>query len=200
MGEQRRGADGRMNKSGMRLWLITTIGAGLVACGDTGEPPLVAEDVLQLNVEANQVVFGLAHWVTSEGIRRARVEADTAFFIEDRALVELRMMHVVFFDAAGDTTSILTSLEGTYDWNTQDMVAERDVVVVNPKDGRRVETSVLYYNRAEDRIWGDQPTKIWEPDGTLVEGTAFETNSRMDRVDLTSPRMVRPGTQPQRER
>ena len=189
-----------MSTSAGRVCLIVALGAGLVACGDTGEPPLVAEDVLRLNVEANQVVFGLAHWVTSEGIRRARVEADTAFFIEDKALVELRMMNVVFFDAAGDTTSILTSLEGTYNWNTQDMVAERDVVVVNPKDGRRVETSVLYYNRAEDRIWGDQPTKIWEPDGTLVEGTAFETNSRMDRVDLTSPRMVRPGTQPRPER
>lgn len=185
----------------MRFWLITVLGVGLFACGETGDPPLVAEDVLQLNEEANQVcIGGCVHWVTSEGVRRARVEADTAFFIEDRALIDLRIMNVVFFDAAGDTTSILTSLEGTYDWNTQDMEAKRDVVVVNPKDGRRVETSVLYYNRAEDRIWGDQPTKIYEPDGTVVEGTAFETNSRMDRVDLTSPRMVRPGTQPQRER
>ncbi len=171
----------------LRFWLTAVFGAALVACGDTGEPPLVAEDVLQLNAEANQVCLGgCEHWVTSEGIRRARLEADTAFFIEDKALVELRTMNVVFFDAAGDTASILTSLEGTYNWNTQDMEARRDVVVVNPKDGRRVETSVLYYNRAEDRIWGDQPTKIYEPDGVVVEGTAFETNSRMDQVNLIS--------------
>jgi LPS export ABC transporter protein LptC len=183
-----------------RAWLTAALGLGLAACGDTGEPPLVAEDVLQLNQEANQVVFGLTHWVTSEGIRRARVEADTAFFIEDEATVELRMMKVIFFDAAGDTTSVLTAREGEYDWNTQDMVAERDVVVVIPKDGRRVETSVLYYNRTEDRIWGDEPTKIWEPDGMVTEGTAFETNSRMDQVEITSPRVVRPGTQPERER
>jgi len=190
-----------MNMSRLRVWLLVALGTGLVACGDTSEPPLVAEDVLQLNLEANQVCLGgCVHWVTSEGIRRARVEADTAFFIEDRALVELRMMNVVFFDGAGDTASILTSLEGTYDWNTQDMVAKRDVVVVNPKDGRRVETSVLYYNRAEDRIWGNQPTKIFEPDGMITEGTAFETNSRMDQLEITSPRVVRPGTQPQRER
>jgi hypothetical protein len=113
-------------------------------------------------------------------------------------------MHVVFFDAAGDTTSILTSVTGTYDWNTQDMVAEQDVVVVNPRDGARVETSILYYNRAEDRIWGDQPTKMWKSDGTVVEGTAFETNSRMDDVELTALRVVQrggqpPSPQPQRE-
>jgi hypothetical protein len=106
----------------------------------------------------------------------------------------------VFFDAAGDTTSILTSERGTYYWNTQDMIAEQNVVVVDPTDGSRIETSILNYNRGEDRIWGDQPAKMWESDGTVTEGTAFETNSRMDRVTLTSPRMVRPGTQPQRQR
>jgi LPS export ABC transporter protein LptC len=184
----------------LRRFLVVACLAALVACGDSGEPPLVAEDVLSLNEEANQVVFGLEHWVTSEGVRRARVEADTAFFIEDRAQVELRVMRVVFFDAAGDTTSILTSERGTYYWNTQDMIAEQNVVVVDPTDGSRIETSILNYNRGEDRIWGDQPAKMWESDGTVTEGTAFETNSRMDRVTLTSPRMVRPGTQPQRQR
>lgn len=188
-----------MSMTGRRVWLVTFLAIALTACSESGDPPLVAEDVLQLNQEANQVVFGLTHWVTSEGVRRARVEADTAFFIEGEATVELRMMRVLFFDVCGDTTSILTAREGEYDWNTQNMVAERDVVVVNPKDGRRVETSVLHYNRTEDRIWGDQPTKIYE-DGMVTEGTAFETDSRMDRVQITSPRVVRPGTQPQRER
>jgi LPS export ABC transporter protein LptC len=193
-----------MNRKLIGRILVVACLSALTACGDSGEPPLVAEDVLSLNEEANQVVFGLEHWVTSEGIRRARVDADTAFFIEDRAQVELRVMHVVFFDAAGDTTSILTSVTGTYDWNTQDMVAEQDVVVVNPRDGARVETSILYYNRAEDRIWGDQPTKMWKSDGTVVEGTAFETNSRMDDVELTALRVVQrggqpPSPQPQRE-
>lgn len=189
----------KMSESSKRAWLATALAIALAACGESGEPPLVAEDILQLNQEANQVLFGSEHWVTSEGIRRARIEADTAFFIDERATVEIRGMTVVFFDAAGDTTSILTSREGEYDWNSQNMVAKRDVVVVNPKDGRRVETSVLYYNRMEDRIWGDEPTKLYEPDGMITEGTAFETDPQMERVRISSPRMVRPGSQPQRE-
>lgn len=192
-----------MSSLTFRRTIVVACLSALTGCGDSGEPPLVAEDVLSLNEEANQVVFGLEHWVTSEGIRRARVEADTAFFIEDRAQVELRVMRVVFFDVAGDTTSILTSERGTYYWNTQDMVAEQDVVVVNPRDGSRIETTVLNYNRAEDRIWGDQPAKMWRSDGTVLEGTSFETNSRMDDV-IVGAAAVRsagrpPSPQPQRE-
>ena len=184
----------------MRYFVIMGLGFFLVACGESGEPPLVAEEILQLNPRANQVVFGMDHYMADEGIRRAHVKADTAFFIEDESLVELRVMEVTFFNAEGDTTSVLTSREGTYDWDTGNMTANIDVVVVNPRENRRVETSVLNYNSSLDRIWGDQPTTITEADGTVIEGTAFETNSRMDRVDLTSAHIVRPGTrQQQRE-
>ncbi|MEE9133688.1 MAG: LPS export ABC transporter periplasmic protein LptC [Gemmatimonadota bacterium] len=183
----------------MRVVGAMVLAMALVSCRDSGEPPLVAEEVLQLNEKANQVVFGLDHYVTNQGVRRAHIKADTAFFLENESVVELRVMEVTFFDAMGDTTSILTAQEGTYDWSTSNMTAAIDVVVISPREGRRVETSVLNYNSAMDRIWGDQPTTIIEADGTVVEGTAFETNARMDRVDLTSARIVRPGSQPQRE-
>lgn len=175
------------------------LASSLAACSESGDPPLVAEEILQLNPKANQVVFGLDHFLAEEGIRRAQVKADTAFFLEDESLVELRIMDVIFFDSSGDTTSILTAQEGTYDWETGNMTAKIDVVVINPRENRRVETSVLHYSSAMDRIWGDEPATIFEADGTVVEGTAFETNSRMDRVDLTSARIVRPASQSQRE-
>lgn len=177
--------------------MILALSTCLTACRDSGEPPLVAEDILRLNSEANQVAIGLKHYVTSEGIRRAYVEADTAFFIESKGLVELSVLQVTFFNGIGDTTSVLTSSEGTYDWNTGDMTATENVVVVNPRKGRRVETSVLYYNRSEDRIWSDAATKMFEADGTVVEGTAFESNSGMEQVNLTSARAVSPGARQQ---
>lgn len=172
----------------------------LVSCGDRGETPLVAEEILRLNSEAEQVVIGLEHYVTSQGIRRAHVLADTAFFLEGKSQVELRVMQVTFYNALGEVSSILTSRNGTYDWDTGDMVATDDVVVVNPKEGRRIETSVMYYERANDRIWGDAPTKMFESDGTVIEGTAFESTSSMEVVDLTSARMVKPGAESQGER
>ena len=184
----------------MRYFVIMALSFCLVACADSGEPPLVAEDILALNPEANQVGFGVVHYMANEGIRRARVTADTAFYIDNKTLIDIRVMEVIFFDAQGDTASILTAREGTYNWNTGNMTARTDVVVVNPRENRTVETSVLNFDSTSDRIWGDEPTTITEADGTVIEGTAFETNSRMDRVDLTSAHIVRPGTrQSQRE-
>ncbi len=172
---------------------------GLSACRDGNEPALVAEEVLRLNAEANQVVFNLQHFVTARGVRRAEIKADTAFFLEDKAIVELRVVEVTFFDHMGEVTSILTSRDGTYDWNSSDMVARNDVVVENPAEGRTIKTSVLHYQQAADRIWSDAPTEMIEADGAVIRGTAFESNPRMDRVDLTSPEMIRRGTRPERE-
>jgi LPS export ABC transporter protein LptC len=168
----------------------------LLACRDSGEPPLVDQEVLQLNPNANQVVFGLEHYVAADGIRRALVEADTAFFLEGRPVIELRGLRVTFYNEAGGETSVLTSREGTYDWENGDMTAETDVVVVNRAEGRRLETSVLYYLRPEDRLWSDEYTTLFENDGTVIEGTSFESDSRMEQINLTSPRMTRPGSQP----
>ncbi len=108
-------------------------------------------------------------------------------------------MKVTFYNAIGEVTSILTSREGTYEWDSGNMVARTDVVVRNPVEGRRIETSILHYERAADRIWSDAPTQMIEADGTVVEGSAFESNSRMDQADLTSARLVRPAAEMQSE-
>jgi LPS export ABC transporter protein LptC len=167
-----------------------------LACGESGEPPLVAEEIMQLNPDANMVMFGLESYVTAEGIRRALVEADTAFFFEGRPIVELRGVRVTFYNEDGEETSVLTSREGTYDRENGDMTAKDDVVVVNRSEGTRLETSVLYYLRPEDRIWSDEHTTMFYADGSIIEGTAFESDSRMEQINLDSPRYMRPGTQP----
>jgi LPS export ABC transporter protein LptC len=182
----------------MRLRNLASLLAGFaaVSCGGDGEPPIVAEEILSLNAEANQVVIGLEHFVTSEGVRRALVKADTAFFIEQRGVVELRRVEVTFYDADGVETSVLTAREGTYDWNTGNMDARQDVVVVNPLEGRRIETAVMHYDRVADRIWSESRTTMYEPNGTVVEGLSFVSNSSMDRVELEEPRVIRRSSQP----
>ncbi|MGD2152555.1 MAG: LPS export ABC transporter periplasmic protein LptC [Gemmatimonadales bacterium] len=179
-----------------RVIAVLLLACSLLACGESGEPPLVAEEILQLNPDANQVVFELEHYVTADGIRRALVEADTAFFIQGQPIVELRGLQVTFYNIDGEETSVLTAQEGTYDWDNGDMTARTDVVVVNRAEGQRLETSVLYYLRPEDRIWSDEHTTMFRADGAVIEGTAFESDSKMEHINLDSPRYVRPGTQP----
>ncbi len=169
------------------------------ACREGNEPTLVAEDVLDQVAEANKVGINIWHLVTAAGVRRAEIEADTAYFLEEKAMVELRGVRATLFDKVGATSSVLTSREGTYYWSTGDMIARKDVVVNNPDEGRTIKTSVLHYEQAADRIWSDQPTEMIYADGTVIRGTSFESNTRMDRVDLTAPEMVRRGPRPPSE-
>ena len=84
---------------------------------------------------ADQVLIGMTHYVTQEGILRARVQADTAYFYSGTQRAELRNVHVTFYDATGRATSTLTSKEGTHHWRTGDMQARGTVVVIRDKDG-----------------------------------------------------------------
>ena len=182
------------------IWLLA-LTLGLLACDEGAEAPLVGAEIWTIIEGSNQVVFGLKHYITSEGIRRAHLEADTAFFLEDGGAVELRVLHVDFYGHDGALTSILTSKQGIYDWNSGDMTARDSVVVLNPVDERRVETSVMHYDRVRNRIWSDQPTTMYEADGTIIDGTAFDSDASLSEVNLISARMRKPGSgQPKQER
>jgi LPS export ABC transporter protein LptC len=180
----------------LRTIAALSVAFSSLACGESGEPPLVAEDILQLNRDANMVFFGFESYVTADGIRRARVEADTAFWLGGRPIVELHGLRVTFYNAEGEETSVLNSAEGTYDRDNGDMTAEGEVVVVNRAEGWRLETSMLYYLPPEDRVWTDKHTTMIKADGTIIEGAAFESDSRMEQISLDSLLLTRPGTQP----
>ena len=55
----------------------------------------------QATDSADQVLEGFSHYVTKDGVRRSRVEADTAFFYESTQVTQLKKIRVVFFDLQG---------------------------------------------------------------------------------------------------
>ena len=65
---------------------------------------------------ADQVLLDMSHYVTDDGIQRAHVRADTAYFYSPVQTAELRKVHITFYDPRGAETSTLTSREGTYHW------------------------------------------------------------------------------------
>ena len=83
------------------MWGLSALAAVVVlaACEETGAKPTTT---VQASDSADQVLEGFSHYVTRDGIRRSRVEADTAFFYESTQVTELRNVRVVFFDVQGD--------------------------------------------------------------------------------------------------
>src|SRR5260370_21879124 len=114
-----------------------------------GTPVTATQAVLD---SADQVLLGMSHYVTELGVLRARVRADTAYFFSSTQRVELRNVHVTFYDVAGHPTSTLTSREGTDHWRTDDMEARGNAVALRDKDGGTMRTEVMTYNRVRTAV------------------------------------------------
>ncbi len=176
-----------MRSGGLVLALAA---AGLVACGGMDTPPTTA--TAAVGDSADQVLYGLKHNLTTDGVLRAHLEADTAYFYQGPQRADLRGVKVIFYSPQGVETSTLTSDSGTYDWRTGNMEARGNVVAVTP-DKRRLTTSLLRYDRRNDQISGPNAFVFDAPDRHL-EGESFTSDPEFKNVVATKPRrgLVRP--------
>jgi LPS export ABC transporter protein LptC len=154
----------------------------LAACGGMDTPPTMTT----VNDSADQVLYGLKHNLTADGVLRAHLEADTAYFYQVSQRADLRGVTVIFYSPQGVQTSTLTSDSGTYDWRTGNMEARGKVVAVTP-DHRRLTTSVLRYDRRSDQISGPNTFVFDAPDRHL-EGESFTSDPEFKNVVATKPR------------
>ncbi len=161
--------------------------AGLILAGVAGcagpEPPLTATAAADT---ADQVVFGLNHQITLDGVLRTRVQADTAYFYQVSQKVTMRHIKVTFYSPEGKETSTLTGDDGVYEWRTADMEARGHVVAVTP-DKRRLTTTVLTYHRNPGNIVGPEAFVFEAPDRHL-EGDGFTSDPDFKNVVTQKPR------------
>lgn len=160
--------------------------AAAAAC-DSGEPPTTSAPP----DTADQVLFGMEHNLTVDGVKRVRVEADTAYFYQRTQVAELLGVRVEFYSDQGALTSTVTSIEGTYFWRTGNMEARGDVLAVTPDD-RRLTTTILRYDRAGDEISGPEAFVFDAPDQHL-EGDGFVSDPDFTNVVTQRPRQGRMG-------
>lgn len=167
------------------LTALTALSVLTAACEDSGARPTTT---IQVPDSADQVLEGFTHYITNEGVRRSRVEADTAFFYEPTQLTELHNVKVVFFDLKGDEGSTLTAKRGIYRWQDGSMEASGNVVVVSP-DGRRLATAVLRYDNATNTILTDKHFTFDRGEEHL-EGNSFRSDPDFKNVVTDKPRGV----------
>jgi LPS export ABC transporter protein LptC len=135
------------------------------------------------------VLFGITHHITIDGILRVRLFADTTYFYQGSQTAELHGVQVEFYSPEGRLSSTVRSREGTYYWRTQEMEARRDVVGTSP-DGRRLETSILRYDRTTEQISGPNSFVFDAPDRHL-EGDGFTADPDLTRIEAVRPRRGR---------
>ena len=158
----------------LRAWLpVTSVWVG-VACSNPQETP-VADTTLQ-ELSADNVIYGMSSYLTANGIREGRVEADTAYMYVDSAHIDLRALRIVFYDEDGRPRATVTGRSGEWDQQRDIMVARGDVLLVVHADEREIRTEELHYDAYGERIWSDSTTTQTLPDGTVTRGSSFESD------------------------
>lgn len=161
---------------------LATVG-GAAACVDEGIKPT---GVVQAPDSADQVLVTFQTYLTRDGVRRARIDADTAFVYEGTASVQLRKMKMTFFDERGAETSTLTANRGTYFWQNGLVLAEGTAELRSP-DGRSLKSEKLRIDEQAKEISTDQPFTL-DTRGDHLAGTSLRTDPEFKNVVAGKPR------------
>jgi len=129
---------------------------------------------------ADQVAFGAREFITANGVKRAELQADTAFFFDENTRIEMRTVHTIFYTTTGVKRSTLTSRAGTLNSRLNSMQARGNVVVVS-EDGRRLVTPELSYDKNKNEISSDSAFVFTEPNNRL-EGIGFRSDPDMKNI------------------
>src|SRR5215831_12671939 len=170
-----------------RRLLLTVVLDGLLltsfACSNGAKPTatITAADT------ADQVLIAMTHYVTNDGVVRARVRSDTAYFYQNTQSVEMRgNIHITFYDADGHETSTMSATQGTYHWATGDMEGRGGVTVVGAGDGRTLRSEVMRYKQATNQVSSDQPFDFVGP-GRHITGQGFTSDPDFRNVTAVKP-------------
>jgi LPS export ABC transporter protein LptC len=167
-------------------WAALLLFIGLGACQEATSGPVASHELLDQG--ADNVVFGMTSFMTANGIREGRVEADTAFMYADSARAKLRQMRIVFYDEAGAAKATVTGTAGEWDRNNDRMWAQGDVVLIVHADGRRIESAEIIYDPVEDEIWSDSATVQTLANGRVTRGSSFRSDMDFTNVRITNIR------------
>jgi LPS export ABC transporter protein LptC len=150
------------------------------ACTSKKQPPVAAHSPLADS--ADQIMYKARLVLTDQGVARANLEADTAYFFDDNTRVELEPVHTTFFTSTGLKNAVLTSDRGTYNSRTSAMIARKNVIVVS-EDGRRLTTPELLYSQQLNQISSDSPFVLTEPNRRLA-GVGFRSDPDMKNIQI----------------
>ena len=164
---------------------VLAVVALMTACGGSGAHPTAT---VQAPDSADQLLVGFSHFLTSDGVRRSQVEADTAYFFETTQLTSLRRLRAVFFDKNGAEASRLTADSASYRWQDGSMNAAGHVSLVAP-DGRRLTTSALRFDQPTNTISTEQHF-VLDRGSEHLEGDGFRADPDFKNVAVNRPRGV----------
>jgi LPS export ABC transporter protein LptC len=159
------------------------------ACQEKGVTPPVTQTAADT---ADQILFGLMHYVTEDGVKRSLVEADTAYLFDQSQTAELKKVKVTFYDENGAVSSVLTANEGTYFQQSGGMTARGNVIGTSP-DGRTLRTTELQYEPNSKKV-STEKAFTFVRNGNTLEGDGFVSDVDFTNIVVNRPRGLEGGS------
>lgn len=142
--------------SGFRAALAAlAFGLGAVAGACDAHPATTGARTGTAADSAEQVMFGARSVLTSAGVRRGELVADTAMTFAAGTRIELRGVHATFTTTLGRPLGALSAREGTY-WIVPAVLEARgQVAVVSDTSGRRLEAPRVRWDASRNELSSD---------------------------------------------
>ena len=172
-----------------RTVAVLLLAAASGGCGEDPAPEPAGPQFQQL--EADQVMVDVEHYMTREGVRRAHLRADTVYFLDEGATAHLRRFTVDFFGETGATTSVLSARDGRYRLQSGDMEASEDVRVVDENESQRLRTERLVYDAETGELRSDVDFVMVQGRDT-IRGIGFVTDPGLDSLTIRRPGAILP--------
>lgn len=148
-----------------RFSLIALISAALVASACKENKPLAATTGPTAADSAEQVFLKMHSILTTKGVQRGDLTADTAYVMDESTRFDLRNPHVNFTSENGAPEGTMDAKHGVYSTRTQQLEGWGDVVV-RLVDGRLLKSPHIVYNQITHLITSDTSYTISQAKGT----------------------------------
>ena len=170
--------------NGKAAFLILALGAAF-GCRDDAIRPQTTATAAD---SADQNLEGMDFNLTTEGVRRTKVLADTAYLYEATQLARLKIVRVTFYDASGVERSSVTGDSGLYQTRDGSMEAWGHVVGTTP-DGKLLKTEQLRYDARKHEISSTKPFTFDKPGepGQHMTGNGFTSDPEFANVRASQP-------------
>lgn len=125
---------------------------------------------------------------TDSGYAKIRLYAKLAeSYTKPEEVVQFKDgVRVEFYNENGSLASILTALYGEINEHEGTMMVRDSVQLFNPEKNQRMETEVLYWNRADSAVYTDKMVMIRTPKALLF-GKGVKTKQDFSYYEILQP-------------
>ena len=144
------------------------------------KPTPIAAKKLVLPDSAEQMIFGFRVVLTTDGVKKGLMLADTAFLYQQGGSIraELKRVNVTFFTPEGVDDGTMTGREGTWIESLKRIEGRGSVIIIR-KDGNRLESPQLVFDNARNQIFSDSSFVLTRPSKPGISGIGFESDPKL---------------------